>query len=113
MWCERMLNAIRAKRRARLAARRRTARECPDVQDVSRVRVRWVGHALEASFAITVDCDMTVSEGHRVAEEVRHRLLHDVAKLDTAVIHVNPCGHDGADPHEALRHHDVPAVPAR
>jgi divalent metal cation (Fe/Co/Zn/Cd) transporter len=91
----------------------RTARECPEVQDVSKVRVRWVGHALEASFAITVDCDMTVSGGHRVAEEVRHRLLHDVAKLDTAVIHVNPCGHDGADPHDALRHHDVPAVSAR
>jgi cation diffusion facilitator family transporter len=91
----------------------RTARECPEVQDVSRVRLRWVGHALEASFAITIDCDMTVSEGHRVAEEVRHRLLHDVAKLDTAVIHVNPCGHDGADPHEALRHHDVPAASAR
>jgi cation diffusion facilitator family transporter len=91
----------------------RTARECPEVQDVSRVRVRWVGHALEASFAITVDCDMTVGGGHRVAEEVRHRLLHDVARLDTAVIHVNPCGHDGADPHEALRHHDVPAPSAR
>jgi divalent metal cation (Fe/Co/Zn/Cd) transporter len=80
---------------------------------MSKVRVRWVGHALEASFAITVDCDMTVGGGHRVAEEVRHRLLHDVAKVDTAVIHVNPCGHDGADPHEALRHHDVPAVSAR
>ncbi len=55
---------------------------------------------------------MTVTEGHRVAEEVRHRLLHDVAKLDTAVIHVNPCGHDGADPHAELRHHDVPATVA-
>jgi hypothetical protein len=89
------------------------ARSTPEVQDVSRIRVRWVGHALEASFAITVDCDMTVSEGHRVAEEVRHRLLHEVARLDTAVIHVNPCGHDGADPHAELRHHDVPPVVAR
>jgi divalent metal cation (Fe/Co/Zn/Cd) transporter len=91
----------------------RTARAVPEVQDVSKVRVRWVGHALEASFAITVDCDMTVTESHRVAEEVRHRLLHDVAKLDTAVIHVNPCGHDGVDPHEALAHHDTAAVSAR
>jgi cation diffusion facilitator family transporter len=87
-------------------------RATPDVQGVSKVRVRWVGHALEASFAITVDCDMTVTAGHRVAEAVRHRLLHEVAKLDTAVIHVNPCGHDGADPHEELRHHDMPAVHA-
>jgi cation diffusion facilitator family transporter len=85
----------------------RAARAVPEVQDVTRIRVRWVGHTLEASFAITVDCDLTVGEGHRVAEEVRHGLLHDVAKLDTAVIHVNPCGHDGLDPHEALAHHDA------
>ena len=83
------------------------ARSTPDVQDVSRIRVRWVGHALEASFAITVDCDSTVRQGHEIAEAVRHRLLHDVGRLDTAVIHVNPCGHDGADPHEALRHHEI------
>jgi cation diffusion facilitator family transporter len=90
----------------------RIARDNPEVQDLSKVRMRWVGHALEASFAITVDCDMSVTDGHRVAEEVRHRLLHEVAKLDTAVIHVNPCGHDGRDPHEALAHHDTPAVSA-
>ncbi len=89
------------------------ARSAPGVQDVSRVRVRWVGHAVEASFAITVDCVATVGEGHAIAEEVRHRLLHDVAKLDTAVIHVNPCGHDGLDPHEALRHHDAGPSAAR
>jgi divalent metal cation (Fe/Co/Zn/Cd) transporter len=74
---------------------------------VTRLRLRWVGHALEASLAITVDCDMTVAEGHRVSEGVRHRLLHDVPKLDTAVIHVNPCGHDGVDPHAELRHHEA------
>ncbi len=85
----------------------RTARSVADVQDVTRLRLRWVGHALEASLAITVDCDMTVTEGHRVSEDVRHRLLHDVPKLDTAVIHVNPCGHDGSDPHEELRHHEA------
>ncbi len=78
----------------------------PEVQSVDRLRLRWLGHALEASMAITVDCDMTVSEGHRVSEEVRHRLLHEVRRLDTAVIHVNPCGHGGEDPHAATRHHD-------
>ena len=78
----------------------------PDVQSVDRIRLRWVGHALEASMAITVDSNMTVSDGHRVSEDVRHRLLHEVAKLDTAVIHVNPCAHDGSDAHETTRHHD-------
>ncbi len=90
----------------------RAARSIPAVQDVTKVRLRWVGHALEASMAIMVDCDATVSEGHRISEEVRHRLLHDIARLDTAVIHVNPCGHSGEDPHAELLHHDAPARPA-
>lgn len=88
------------------------AQSVPDVQSVDRLRVRWLGHALEASMAITVDCDMTVSEGHRVSEEVRHRLVHEVRRLDTAVIHVNPCGHGGEDAHALTRHHDPTASPA-
>jgi cation diffusion facilitator family transporter len=76
-----------------------------EVQEVERLRVRWLGHGLEASMAITVDRDMTVAEGHRVSEEVRHRLLHQVRRLDTAVIHVNPCRHAGDDPHATTRHH--------
>lgn len=87
------------------------ARSVPDVQSVDRIRVRWLGHALEASMAITVDCDMTVTGGHRVSEEVRHRLLHDVHRLDTAMIHVNPCGHGGEDAHALTRHHDPLAAP--
>jgi len=82
------------------------AASVPEVQSVDRLRVRWLGHALEASMAITVDCDMTVTQGHRVSEEVRHRLLHEVRRLDTAVIHVNPCDHSGVDAHELTRHHD-------
>lgn len=82
------------------------AASVPQVQSVDRLRVRWLGHVLEASMAITVDCDMTVTQGHRVSEEVRHRLLHKVRRLDTVVIHVNPCGHDGEDPHAVTRHHD-------
>jgi len=83
----------------------------PEVQSVDRLRLRWLGHALEASMAITVDCDLSVAEGHRVSEEVRHRLLHEVRRLDTAAIHVNPCDHRGEDPHELTRHHDPLAGP--
>ncbi len=84
----------------------RVAAGTPDVQEVGQVRLRWVGHALEASLPITVDCDLTVAAGHRVAEEVRHRLLHDVRRLDTVLIHVNPCAHSGEDAHTLVSHHD-------
>lgn len=87
-----------------------TATAVEGVEGIGPIRLRWVGHALEASLTITVDSDATVSEGHRIAEDVRHRLLHDVRRLDTALIHVDPCGHDGADPHAAARHHDAVAA---
>jgi hypothetical protein len=32
------------------------------------------------------------NEAVALSEEVRHRLLHQVRRLDTAVIYVNPCG---------------------
>ncbi len=85
------------------------AASVPEVQSVDRLRLRWLGHALEASMAITVDCDLTVAEGHQLSEEVRHCLLHEVRRLDTAVIHVNPCGHSGQDAHALTRHHDPSA----
>jgi cation diffusion facilitator family transporter len=86
------------------------AASVPDVQDVESLRVRWLGHGLEVLMAITVDRDLTVAEGHRVSESVRHRLLHDIRRLDAAVIHVNPCRHSGGDPHEQTRHHDRDAT---
>lgn len=103
----RLMDAIEPEIVAQVEA---TAGSVPEVQDVERLRVRWLGHGLEASMAITVDRDMTVAEGHRVSEAVRHRLLHDIRRLDTAVIHVNPCRHSGGDPHELTRHHDTDAV---
>jgi hypothetical protein len=32
-----------------------------------------------------------------------------VAKLDTVVIHVNPCDHGGVDSHKMVRHHEAEA----
>jgi len=77
----------------------------PGVQSIERSRVRWLGHGLEAYVTLTVDRDLTVAAGHDLAEEVRHRLLHEVPRLELAFIHVNPCGHDGTDAHALTRHH--------
>jgi cation diffusion facilitator family transporter len=80
------------------------------VEAVGPIRLRWVGHALEASLTITVDSQLTVAAGHDVAEDVRHALLHGVRRLDTALIHVDPSSHEGEDHHAALRHHEADAV---
>jgi cation diffusion facilitator family transporter len=82
-----------------------TASHVPQVEAVSGVRLRWIGHRLDAALHVTVDCDLTVADGHRVGEEVRHALLHQIKGLDHALVHVDPCGHHGTDPHLATAHH--------
>jgi cation diffusion facilitator family transporter len=68
--------------------------------------VRWIGHRLHAEAEVVVDRDLDVATAHRITEDARHRLLHDVPRLASAIIHADPCGHDGVDPHADLKHHD-------
>lgn len=87
-----------------------TSRSVEGVEAVGPIKLRWVGHALEASLTITVDGDLTVAAGHHVAEDVRHALLHGVRRLDTVLIHVDPSSRDGEDHHAELRHHETSTV---
>jgi cation diffusion facilitator family transporter len=75
------------------------------VQEVGAVRLRWIGHGLHGEANIVVDQDLTVAEGHAIAERARHALVHDVPRLADATIHIDPCAHDGSDPHESVAHH--------
>ncbi len=80
-------------------------RSVPEVEDVGTVRIRWIGHRLHAEADVLVDESRTVAEGHAIAEDARHALLHDVPHLASAIIHADPCGHGGNDPHAELAHH--------
>jgi cation diffusion facilitator family transporter len=77
-----------------------------EVQAVDSVRLRWIGHQLQAEIDITVDHDLSISRAHQIAETVRHDLLHHIPRLTDAVIHTNPSAHDGPDPHALTAHHD-------
>ncbi|HYT39064.1 MAG TPA: cation diffusion facilitator family transporter [Acidimicrobiia bacterium] len=76
------------------------------VVGVGELRVRWIGHRLHAEAEVVVDGDLSLAAAHRITEDARHRLLHDIPRLVTAIIHADPCGHDGVDPHADLQHHD-------
>jgi cation diffusion facilitator family transporter len=80
-------------------------RRVPGVQDVETLRLRWLGHRLRAEIDLTVDNRLTVIEGHAIADEAHHRLLHEVPRLNDATVHVNPSGRAGGDYHEATAHH--------
>jgi cation diffusion facilitator family transporter len=80
----------------------------PGVERVEGVRIRWVGHELRAEIQITSDPALSLVDAHAIAEEAHHRLLHEVARLDEAVIHTSPTPHpdqDAPDYHEGVAHH--------
>jgi cation diffusion facilitator family transporter len=77
-------------------------RSTPGVLDVGEVRVRWIGHALRAEVEVVVDADLSLAEGHAIAVEAEHRLLHQVRRLASALIHADP---DGPGHHGLTEHH--------
>jgi len=86
---------------------RHAASEVPGVEDVSEVRARWLGHRLHAEVNVAVDPDLSVAEGHAIAREVNHRLMHGLRYLDMAVVHVDPVQEVGEEHHRVAAHsHD-------
>lgn len=77
----------------------------PGVLEVEGVRLRWVGHRLRAEAGIVVDPSLSVVDGHAIATDAHHRLMHGVPKLVEATVHVSPSGPAGKDHHAALAHH--------
>jgi cation diffusion facilitator family transporter len=63
------------------------------VDGVGRCQVRWLGHRLRVDLEIEVDGDMSVADGHAVAERVHNELTSDIPHLDDVHVHVDPNGH--------------------
>ncbi|HSD11433.1 MAG TPA: cation diffusion facilitator family transporter, partial [Candidatus Binatia bacterium] len=54
----------------------RTASDTTGVEEVTDVRARWLGHRLTAELNVAVASRLSVSDGHAIAKNVRHELLH-------------------------------------
>jgi len=77
------------------------------VEAVAEVRARWLGHRLRAEVNVAVDPTLSVEEGHAIAREVNHRLMHELGYLDMAVVHVDPVQEAGEEHHRIPTHtHD-------
>jgi cation diffusion facilitator family transporter len=79
------------------------------VHAVDRVRVRWIGHELEADAEVALDPCLDLVAAHDVLEDARHRLLHQIPRLGDILLHANPAGHPEA--HERTGHHRSPPSP--
>ena len=84
---------------------RHGAAETPGVQDVSEVRVRWLGHRLLAEVNIAVSAELSVTKGHDIAQEVHHQLLDHLQYLSNVIIHVDPVGASGEEHHVSAAGH--------
>ena len=69
------------------------------VRGVSGERVRWLGHRLVAEVTVAVDPDISVSDGHHIAQDVDHNLMHRLPYLSNATVHVYPETASGEDRH--------------
>jgi divalent metal cation (Fe/Co/Zn/Cd) transporter len=50
---------------------------------------------------------LSVADGHDIAKEIRHRLLHHLAHLASVTVHVDPDGQGGEQHHRIGQHvHD-------
>jgi len=86
---------------------RHAASHVEGVEDISEVRARWLGHRLRAEVNIAVDPELSVEEGHAIARELNHRLMHDLRYLEAAVVHVDPAQESGEEYHRVEEHsHD-------
>ena len=79
----------------------------PSVVEVTETRVRWLGHRMLAEVNVAVPSGLSVEEGHAVAVEVRHQLLHRLEYLSDATVHVDPNTASGQAHHHIPEHrHD-------
>lgn len=77
------------------------------IEDVSEVRVRWIGHWLHGEVNLTVSPNLSICEAHNLAQEARHEILHHLPYLSNAVIHIDPSTASGETFHRIDNHmHD-------
>ena len=90
---------------------RETSLQSPGVEGVSEVRVRWLGHRLRAEVNIAVASDISVVDGHQIAQSVHHELMFHHSYLSSAIIHVDPLESSGEDHHPDATDHSIPEHP--
>jgi cation diffusion facilitator family transporter len=79
----------------------------PGVRDLAEVRSRWIGHRLAFELNVVVSGELTVAEGHGIAKEVRHQILHHVPHATGVTVHVDPATEPGEAHHQVVAHsHD-------
>lgn len=62
----------------------------PGVTGVRRVRMRWIGHEIQADADLEVDPQTSLADAHGIAHRAEKVLVGAVPKLSSAVVHAYP-----------------------
>jgi cation diffusion facilitator family transporter len=60
------------------------------VRNIGDVKARWLGHKLCVELVVAVKSNATAKEGHAIAKEVRHQILHHLPHAGSVMIHIDP-----------------------
>ena len=80
------------------------ARSVSGVDSVGDIRMRWHGHRMLITLVAAVDPELTVREGHQIAESVVHDVIHAFSFTTEALVHIDPSGEP--DAHHLTAHHN-------
>jgi cation diffusion facilitator family transporter len=83
----------------------RAARQADGALAIHDVRVRWLGHNLEAELYADVDSQLTTADSHAIGQEIEHALLHALPQLERVIVHIDPIAPGGEDFHATTSHH--------
>jgi cation diffusion facilitator family transporter len=83
---------------------RHAASHVDGVLSVNEVRARWLGHRIHAEVNVAVADNLSVVDGHTIANAVRHELLHHLQYVSLVVVHVDPSRAAGEEHHGITQH---------
>ncbi|MDQ1482829.1 MAG: hypothetical protein QOF35_905, partial [Actinomycetota bacterium] len=62
----------------------------PGVLGVRRIRMRWIGHRIQADADLDIDENTSLARAHDLAHTAEDRLVQAIPKLTAAVVHAYP-----------------------
>lgn len=83
--------------------------EHPDVRNIHRLQLRWLGHDLYAEIVLELDSHLSLIESEAVLDHVRHHLYHDLPRLSKATLSALPWNPDQRIYSRESEHHRAAA----
>jgi cation diffusion facilitator family transporter len=67
-----------------------TALKNRQVKEIHKIRSRFISTSIQVDLHIVVDGSITVRDGHQIADDVRDRIIDEIAEIVDVVVHVDP-----------------------